>query len=367
METEREIQTDLPDRSVEVRTISSGQPLRIWALLGNSRGDDNQVLALAEALGLPFETKLLRYNQLRRLKPRLLGMSLCSLDPASRAIAADDPPDLVISVGYRSVPLERVIRQRSGGRTSFVHLGNPRISPGHFDLIVATPEYPVPEAANVIRIPITIQRQDDAANAELTSPFLEDYPSPRRLLLLGGPTLYWTLRTEDVAAAISTISRNAGGGGSLLVLGSPRTPADVTRAARLELGTCSVPAALIPTEGPPPYRALLAAADVIFVTADSVSMVSEAVATGKPVGLVPIRHSPYGRLAMAVMDWLRPGRRARPRDVRYFWRELERRGSTGTVECPRSGMALDPTAAVVQRVKQLLSRRFGPERILIGE
>jgi hypothetical protein len=29
---------------------------RIWALLGAHAGDNNQVLALAEELGLPFET-----------------------------------------------------------------------------------------------------------------------------------------------------------------------------------------------------------------------------------------------------------------------------------------------------------------------
>ena len=45
------------------------EPLRIWALLGPHRGDNNQVLALAEALGMPFEEKWLHYNQLRRLQP----------------------------------------------------------------------------------------------------------------------------------------------------------------------------------------------------------------------------------------------------------------------------------------------------------
>ena len=42
----------------------SGKQVRVWALLGPHRGDNNQVLALAEALGLPFEEKWLRYNQL---------------------------------------------------------------------------------------------------------------------------------------------------------------------------------------------------------------------------------------------------------------------------------------------------------------
>ena len=45
--------------------------MRVWALLGPHRGDNNQVLALAEALGLPFEEKWLSYNQFRRVQPAL--------------------------------------------------------------------------------------------------------------------------------------------------------------------------------------------------------------------------------------------------------------------------------------------------------
>ena len=57
----------------------TGQQIRVWALLGPHRGDNNQVLALAEALGLPFEEKWLEYNQLRRLQPGLLGATLKSV------------------------------------------------------------------------------------------------------------------------------------------------------------------------------------------------------------------------------------------------------------------------------------------------
>ena len=38
----------------------TGKGLRVWALLGPHRGDNNQILALAEALGLPFEEKWLQ-------------------------------------------------------------------------------------------------------------------------------------------------------------------------------------------------------------------------------------------------------------------------------------------------------------------
>src|SRR5690348_10438624 len=66
-------------------TMPAKPPLRVWALLGPHRGDNNQVLALAEALGLPFDEKKLTYNALRRLPPTWLGATLASVDRGSRA------------------------------------------------------------------------------------------------------------------------------------------------------------------------------------------------------------------------------------------------------------------------------------------
>src|SRR5690348_3951784 len=129
---------------------------RVWALLGPHRGDNNQVLALAEALGLPFEEKKLEYNQLRRVPPGLLGATLGSVEKRCRAQLEGEPPDLTISTGLRSVPVVRELKRRSGGRTRCVHLGFPRISPRHFDLVVPTPEYPVPDAQNVLRVPFAL-------------------------------------------------------------------------------------------------------------------------------------------------------------------------------------------------------------------
>src|SRR5690242_12065391 len=103
-------------------------PMRIWALLGPHRGDNNQILALAEALALPFEEKQLSYNQLRRVPPALLGATFASLDAHSRKLVEDEPPDLTISTGLRSVAAVRKLKRRSAGRMRAVHLGFPRIS-----------------------------------------------------------------------------------------------------------------------------------------------------------------------------------------------------------------------------------------------
>jgi len=344
--------------------MPADREFRIWALLGSRRGDNNQVLALAEALGLPFETKQLAYNGLHRLPLRLLGATFRTLRHDSRATVEHEAPDLIIAIGRRSVPVLRAIRARSGGRTKAVHIGYPRVHPRHFDLVITTPQYPVPDAANVLRLPLGLGRpKEEVPHHWVASGLLEALGPPRRLLLIGGSTLFWTLDPNDVAEAISKLlDETRSEGGSLFLLPSPRTPEDVLAAAHRGLAEGGTSAALVPMEGPPSYRELLQAADRIFVTADSVSMVSEAIATGKKVGLVPIRESRVGALWLALNDRLRKGRPAFPRDLRFFWRSLERFGLAGTVIQPAAGDVPDTLGQAVAAVRQLLELPVPPAR-----
>lgn len=329
---------------------------KVWALLGAHRGDNNQVLALAEALGVPFETRQFRYNGWRYLQPRMLGASLRSVARESRVLARDDPPDLTISTGHRSVPVVQYIRQRSAGRTRSVHIGFPRLSPARFDLVVATPEYPTPDHPNVMRIPLALIRQRANSGAGRQAEAISvPFESPRSLLVLGGPSLYWMLRPEGVSAALSCLIDHAvAHDGSVLVVGSPRTPREVLDAVEAQLATAPCAAKLVPIDGPPTYQQLLQFADRIFVTADSVAMVSEAVASAKPVGLVAICPTLAGRAHMSLMDWLRPGERLYPRDLRFFWKTLAELDLVGTVQQPVHGRVPDVTAEVAERVLRLI-------------
>jgi mitochondrial fission protein ELM1 len=336
---------------------------RVWALLGPHRGDNNQVLALAEALGLPFEEKWLHYNELRRLQPALLGATCRSVAADARKQLEGEPPDLTNSTGHRSVPVVRALKKRSGGKMRSVHLGYPRISPKHFDLVVPTPEYPVPDAPNVVRIPFALSPLEKAAAdpAELTA--LLAFPRPRRLFVIGGPTLYWELPEAQMLAALRRLIEIAErGGGSVLAIGSPRTPQRLLNAVAVELGRAKVDAFIAPREGKPSYRAMIEAADQIHVTADSVAMVADAVNTRKPVGIVPISKSPLGRMVMAVADRVRPRKRLFPRDLRFFWAALEEHGFGGTIDGPLASDPPDFTAEIARRVRQLLELPPQPAR-----
>lgn len=330
---------------------------RIWALLGAHAGDNDQVLATAALLDAPFVTKQLSYNGLRRLGPKLLGATVSSLTADSRkALTSEEPPDLTISAGHRSVPVVRALQRRSGGRTRSIHVGFPRISPGVFDLVIATPQYPVPDHPNVLRVPYALTTKALMPLDEQAASDLSRCPTPRRLLIVGGPTMFWRIDQEAVLATLSAMLDSAAkDGGSVLVTTSPRTPAKLPAKLKAVLASSPVPTLLASPKRKPTLASLLAAADSVHVTADSVAMVSDAIWTGKPLALVPIVNSRLGRLAFAIADRVRPGERIYPRDHRFFWRELRKIGIGEDPAMPRTSPEA-MKAAVLQRIRPILDR-----------
>jgi uncharacterized protein len=322
----------------------------VWVLLGQRTGDNNQLLRLAREIGLPFRKLELRYNGLYRIPPSLLGGSLATLVPVSRARIRPPWPRLVLGIGYRSVPVALAIRKLSGGTAKLVRLGNPRLDPAQFDLVITTPQYHVPDAPNVVRLPVGISTAPKLQPNREEAEWLAKLPRPHRLLLIGGDTFMWTLRPETLASAASTLKRKCeADGGSVIAVSSSRS----SRAA-----LDSVAAALRGSEhglvwgGFPRYPVLLADADEIHVTADSVAMISDAVATGKPLGLILPDKTVSGRLFYRLSKLGVP---VPVRDVRRFWTAVQARGLAGTVDQPVAGkLAADPLAIAVSAVRALL-------------
>lgn len=324
------------------------QPL-IWVLVGERTGDNNQVLALAETTGLPFQTVDLRYNPLRAVT-QWLGATTITLDRPSRLRLQPPWPDLVIGIGRRSVPVSRWIRHQSGGRTKIALIGNPRIDPAIFDLVITTRQYPVPPGDNVVLLPAAMSRfQDPPSPTEEEAAWLAALPRPLRIVAIGGATKYWQLSPHLIAQAIDRLKAKAGG--SLIVVSSRRTDPAVIAAA--EQASSGMANARMVTGRFPRFAMLLGQADEIHVTGDSVSMLSEAILTGKPVGLIPIDQNSKGRRKLGP-EPLIEGRNARRRDLRRFWYYLQEEGVIGTVEEPSAGKIENPNVLAALALKTLL-------------
>lgn len=327
----------------------SPQRPRIWVLLGHRRGDNNQLLALAEGLRLPFETRTLAYRKFWPILLKLLPTRPDLLTSGARRNLQPPWPDLVIGIGRRSVAVARWIRAASGGRTKIVRLGNPRADAKLFDLVITTPQYPVKGQGNVLNLPVSMGRYGKAlkpTNEEEN--WLGEMPRPHLLVSVGGKTRYWALQDEALATAVKRLADKArSASGSLIVATSPRTPPSAIEAIVRSGAECEIVA-----DGQVRYPVLLADADEHYVTAESVSMISEAVLTGKPVGLIPVDLDDEGQRELGTNDFS-----GSKRDVRRFWTELQSKGLVGTIDEPTAGTVEDPVETAVAAVKNLLGDR----------
>jgi uncharacterized protein len=271
----------------------------VWVLADPRAGTAAQALGIAERLGVPFHTLPLAWGPLARLPWPWPG--LAGLAPAAGAAIRPPWPKLVLSAGRRSAPVARWLGRR-GGR--LVHCMRPGFGAGEFDLLVLGRHDDPPERPNILPILGACHRMspDRLAAAREEWRALAALPSPRVALLLGGPVRREGM-APDVAATLG--ARVAGFAGSVLATASRRTGAPATAALAAALAGLPHRLHRWGETGPNPYAGFLAWAEAIIVTGDSVSMLSEAMATAAPLfiadpgGLGP-RHLRLGESLVAA-------------------------------------------------------------------
>jgi hypothetical protein len=235
-----------------------------------------------------------------------------------------------------------------------IHVGFPRISAGRFDLVIATPQYAISDHPNLLRTAYALTRTATSPPDSADLSLVTKLPQPRRLLIVGGPTLFWTIDEPALRRALEAMLAEASQeGGSVLVTTSPRTPPVLAETIRTSLDASPVPTLLTAPGKSPRYFSVLAAADSIRITADSVAMISDAVRRGRPVAVVPIAKSRLGRMVFAIADKLRPGGRVYPQDLRFFWRALGEIGVGEQPNVPRSS-AREQMREVLRRVRPII-------------
>jgi mitochondrial fission protein ELM1 len=345
----------------------------VWALLGEREGDNAQVRGLTEALGWPAEVKRLAYNRRYKWWNLLLGASLLSLDRRRSDALAPPWPDLVIAAGRRSAPVARWIRKQSAGRTRLVHIGRPWAPLACFDLVVTTPQYGLPERANVLHNTLPIVRADAARLAEARArwqPRLAALPRPLVALLAGGDSPPYVLDARTAARLGREASATARAlGGTLVVTCGPRVRAPAAEALAASVAGAGHVHRWRADDPDNPYLAYLALADRFIVTGDSVSMLAEACATGKPVSIFPLperadwrwratrrlQHRLEGRPDCIGRGWARLvelGLVKRTRDLTRVHRALQARGPA------EAAGPSDDLARAVARVRQLARERL---------
>ncbi len=349
-------------------------PRLVWMLTGDKAGDNAQMRVLAKAAGLtPIEIPL-EFNRLYRRSNLRLGATTRTLTDASRQKLQPPWPEVVFSSGRRCVPVARWIKRESGGRAKLIHVGRPWGRLAWFDLVVAMPQYGLPQRPNVFqaRMPFNVQSPEAlAAAVERWGERLNLYPRPWIGLLVGGKSAPFILDANTATAIGAAVSQYAKGkGGTVFAVTSRRTGAVATEALFSAIADPALRYRWRRDDTDSPYLAILALSDEFVVSGDSASMLAEAVRSGRPVSIAPLPMRPGKRrrrvswmkkvLPARIFDWLVDlGLFTSIRDVRRLHRRLLSEGRvTMLPDMPKNQMrTLDDLPEASNLLRNLLTQR----------
>ncbi len=303
----------------------------IWVLLDSAKGHQNQALGVADQLGWNYDTKKLVYTLFVRtpnwMKFPAFGQEALGLHPKLGDALAPPWPELVIACGRKTAPVARYIKYKAGKDAN--GLPNCRIAQ------IMWPSAPV-EPYDMIAVPTHDRLGEKQAGLEniqrvLGAPHrvtakrlrqakkdhadqLGTLNHPVVTLLIGGDTKRSSFKLLHARELIQTASLLVSEtGGKLLVSTSRRTPKKAVEVIKEQLQWHAGNHVFYhPDETKAnPYYAFLAASDAIVVTGDTISMLSEACGTGKPVfvyspsGYAPPKHERFQQ-ALAKAGYVMP-------------------------------------------------------------
>jgi mitochondrial fission protein ELM1 len=274
----------------------AASPPRVWLLIGDKLGDNQQVELIAnrltQRLNWRVDVRRLQFKDAYRTGKPQFRVDHSHVDWSASDSIAPPWPDLVITIGRRPSMVALWIKEQSRGKTQIVIVGRPRRWLQRFDLIIAAAHHHVPQLPNVLRLGLPLIMPDksglEVARAQWASRFA-NLSRPLVALFVGGPTKPHVF-DRDVASELMARASEcvAESGGTLWVTTSPRTSPDVVDAIEEALPESGRLFRFRPNDPNNPYLGLLASADQFIVTGDSVSMQVEVARLGKPLAIYPL-------------------------------------------------------------------------------
>jgi len=343
---------------------------KVWALLHYKTGHRSQALGIADALGWPFETRdIVRHR---------VSHGLAFLRDQVGLGTADWPggisapwPEVVVASGWLPSVIARGIAARNHANTRLVLMGrrggrvdetqNIGLVCRHFDLP------PNPRELQTTLPPSKVAEKQLAAARSRWPGLYADSAKIKIALLIGGDTSQHAFDADAAATMARAVrSQVACLEGQVAVLTSRRTSADSAAAIRSAIGPAAIFEAWNARAGDAnPYLGYLANADVLVVTGESESMLAEAIATGKPVYILPLAERASGS-RRRVADWIvhqartdrfnKRGSRRPQEGLQYLCARLMQK----RVFVPRRDMPALHEALVNQGVARIFDGRLDP-------
>jgi len=195
--------------------------------------------------------------------------------------------NIVISCGRKSVIPSIYLKRKFKNKILNIHIQNPKLSLKNFDFIVV-PEHDCLSGKNVLTTKgsihyITQENIKKSKNYLIDKFELKDYFNEEKLVtvILGGPNQYYSFSDKILIEIFEKVKINfINNGHQIIVIPSMRTPQRIIEIAKKHFNKTEL---VIDEVDKKAYLSALGMAKYIVVTCDSISMISEAAITGKPI------------------------------------------------------------------------------------
>lgn len=252
-----------------------------WVLDDGRSGNTNQAIALAQALKHPYEVKKVTYNFLRYLPSLFLAKYPIHLSKTTKEDLTKLPaPKYILSAG-RKTSIIALYLKNIYKKAKLIQIMRPACSSSQFAAIIVPTHDKYPKSSNVIEVTGSLNNVTTKIK-EAKIEFLNYHPDFGRFIgvLIGGNTKNFVMTKADAEILVinlrglTTIYQLP-----LFVSFSRRTPEVVKNIIKYQLRSNTI---YDPSSGGHnPYLGLIAAAECLVVTSDSISMLSEVAASGK--------------------------------------------------------------------------------------
>lgn len=275
-----------------------------WVVTDGKAGMVAQAMGIAEVLGLPIVNKTCSYRLPWSLFPPQWIFNAPRFMSKGSDLLESPWPDVLVSCGRQALGASIYVRKQSEGKCFTICVQDPRINSKYFDLIIPMAHDEV-RAGNAIISNFSLHKITPERLAIEKDKFpLDNLQPPFFAILLGGSTHRYAMNQAaciDLTKQIQSILDNSQG--TLLITPSRRTPAMLMQMLYEQFKGSNRVVIIDPSKNNP-YLSMLAIADCIFVTDDSVNMVSEACATGSKVYILPLLGHVQGKSRMFVDNLL---------------------------------------------------------------
>ena len=254
-----------------------------WCITDGAAGNISQVKGLASAMKLDFQLREVKLRFPWKFLPAgyfpSFGLAIKNLDKVNDEAI----PSYIITAGRKSIYSSLYLKNKFKNKVITIHIQDPKINPKLFDCVVA-PEHDSISGQNVIKSKLAINHINDQllfSEAKKFQEKLSFLKKPIVTVILGGKNKNYYFDKSQLSELEKKIDViNNMNSISLVFLFSRRTD-NLTKEFIIE--KYSHKHTVWTDQKNNPYLALLHLSSCIVCTGDSVSMISEALNSGKSV------------------------------------------------------------------------------------